>query len=106
MDRFDQSCRLIETIRAYPGIQQGAFVPVKRAPVAIGYDHRNRYSVEELAEAGFAAMFERLAFLLAQLRSLTPNGLFFFVKLDEHRDLRAQNLGLERLHQKIDGAAL
>src|SRR5216684_2764356 len=84
MKRFQQLSRLIQTIRGDAGVTQRALIPIKWPPCRIGDDHTNRHRVEQLMESSFAPMLEHFALLLAQLRGLAADHLFFFVELDEH----------------------
>ena len=72
-------------------------IPVVDLPVGVGRPDALGHRIEQAAIAVLAASFQRVSLALAQQALLQLDGLALDVQVDEDRDLRAQDLGLERL---------
>jgi hypothetical protein len=79
-------------------------VLVEDAPVQLGRPHAVRQEVGQVAVAPLALALERLALPLAQELGLPLHLAGLEVEVHEHRDLRAQDGGLERLQQIVHRA--
>ena len=89
----------LEAAIGQPGpVPEGDLAVGVRRPDALGQ------GVEQMAVALLALALERLAFPFVQQAFLQLQLLAPDVKLDEHRRLRAQDVGVEGLHQVVDGA--
>ena len=106
MHEFEQAFGGHRHRRVNADIVDGALVPVVERQIGACDPDALRQRVHQRTKAQLAAALERLAIALTQQRGLPLDHLLFLVQLDEDRHLRAQNFRIERLKQKIDGAAL
>ena len=88
----------------HPRVLEPAPVEVRRAPVGPRRPDDLRHRVREAAVAFLTLSAQVGEVLLAQQLALAPQLLVLLVQLDEDRDLRAQDLGIERLEEIVDGA--
>jgi hypothetical protein len=95
---------LVRLVGRHPRVLEPAAVVVRRLARAVGGPHDLRHRVRELAIAllADAALLGQLP--LAQQLALALELGVLPVQLDEDADLRAENLGLERLEHVVDRA--
>ena len=88
----------------------GVLVPARveggRLPVRIRRPHDLRHGVRERPVAALALAFERRERLLAEQRLAAAQLDRPLPQVDEDRDLRPEDLRVERLHQVVHGARL
>ncbi len=71
-------------------------------PLGVGGPDALWHHVEEVAVALLAGPQERVALVLAQQLRLRLELLFLQIEIDEHLRLRAEDVGIEGLHQVVD----
>jgi hypothetical protein len=89
-----------------PGVAHPLGVGAIEAAVEPRRQQALRHGVDERAEAMLGAPLVLLALALPEQHRLPADALLLRVELHEHRHLRPEDLGIERLQDVVDGAAL
>ena len=87
-----------------PAVGEAGAVPVVDLPLGVGRPDALGHRIEQAAVAVLAAALGHLALALAQHPLLQLDRLALEIQVDEDRDLRAEDLRLERLEQIVDRA--